>query len=603
MTAKTRTPGLPIATTKQAALWIRSQLAREPWRAALAVLFAVVGAAAILVPVYVLGRLVDDVLAGADTSVIGAVIVQILLAALAAGVLAGAANYLISKVGETVLANLRERALEHALLLPLPVLEKAGKGDLLSRINEDVAAIAKFVSNVLPAAVFSLTLVALSYVAIFSIDYRIGLGASIAVPFGLIVLWVYLPRVGPTIAAERVAMSARSQALVSGMQGLPTVHAYGLENDQLNHIDAASQRARARILSSTQGLSRVVSAGKIVQYIGLAVVFYISFVLIRDDQQITVGEATIVALLFYRLFAPMQNLLFSFNEIQAAVEGIRRLVGLINSEMVREKGSGTEPQGAGLELENLQFSYDGHTTVLHDVSISIAEGERVALVGSTGAGKTTVAAIAAGTLKPDRGQAKIGGVDLSELGSKTLRKHVAIISQEVHVFSGPLFEDLRLANPFADHDALHNALHTVGALHWVENLPEGIATMVGEGGYQLTAAQAQQVALARLVLADPAVAILDEATAEAGSAGAHELEHFAYEATQGRTALIVAHRLTQAARADRVVVLERGRVIEDGPHAKLLKSKGRYAELWSAWEGRAKDSVNDDDIEAQQAGT
>ncbi|WP_149361670.1 ABC transporter ATP-binding protein [Lolliginicoccus suaedae] len=588
--------GLPIATSRQAAVWLRSMLAREPLQVSFAVLFSIIGAIATIVPVYVLGRLVDDVLDGAATSRITSVIVQILLAAIVAGLLTGAATYLVGKTGETILANLRERALEHALLLPLPVLEEAGKGDLLTRINDDVAAIARFVRNSLASMMSTFTLVVLSIAAVTLIDYRLGLGAAVAIPLGLIVLRLHLPRTRRAITQERHATSHRAQALIAGMQGVPTVRAYGLEHEQTAQISEASSQAREQILAGYQSLSRLVSAGKIVQYIGLGAVLAISFMLIQQGQQITIGEATIAALLFYRLFAPMQDILFSFNDIQAAGEGMRRLVGLINSEVVRERGRNDLPADATLELEGISHSYDGTTIVVRDVSLTIAAGERVALVGSTGAGKTTVAAIAAGVLRPSSGQASIGGVDLAELGSRDLRKQVAIISQEVHVFSGPLFEDLRLANPFAGDDDLQAALHTVGAYAWVHNLPEGIATMVGEGGYQLTAAQAQQIALARLVLANPPVAVLDEATAEAGSAGARELEHYAYEATEGRTTLIVAHRLTQAARADRVIVLEHGRIIEQGPHRELLKRGGRYAELWNAWEGRDKDSINDDDL-------
>lgn len=577
---------LPVATTRQTAVWMRAALRRDPWRAAFAIFFSIVAAVAIIIPVFVLGRLVDDVIAGAPTSRIVLVIIEIGLAALAAGLLSGAAAYLLSRVGETVLANLRERALEHALLLPVRVIERAGKGDLLSRVNDDVAAIARVVGNALPATVASLTLAFLSHVALLLIDYRLALGALVAVPLGLVVLAWYLPRSGPMFAAERVALAHRSEALVSGMQGLPTVHAYGLEQEQVSNIRNASGAARDEMLTSFRELTRFVARGKLAQYVGLAAVLGISFLLVRNGQQITVGEATIAALLYHRLFSPMQGILFAFNDIQAARESARRLVGLINSEVVREAGTSVTPENARLELRNLEFSYDGATPVLHGVSVTLEPGERVALVGSTGAGKTTVAAIAAGSLRPDSGTAQIGGVNIADLGVRDLRKHVAIISQEVHLFSGPLFEDLRLANPFADHDALYAALRKVGALGWVEALPEGIATMVGEGGYQLSAARAQQIALARLVLADPAVAILDEATAEAGSAGARELEHYAYEATKGRTALIVAHRLTQAARADRVVVLERGRVVEEGPHTELLRRGGRYAELWNAWEGR-----------------
>lgn len=207
----------------------------------------------------------------------------------------------------------------------------------------------------------------------------------------------------------------------------------------------------------------------------------------------------------------------------------------------------------------------------------------MALVGRSGAGKTTVAGLIAGIHPARTGTVELGGVALAALSSAVRRRTVAVVSQEVHVFVGPLGADLRLARPKATDDELRRALETVGAASWVRRLPAGLDTIVGSGGHRLDATQAQQVALARLVLADPAVAVLDEASAEAGSAGARVLEAAADGALAGRSALVVAHRLSQAAAADRIVVMDAGMVVETGPHEELVAAGGVYATLWAAW--------------------
>ncbi len=581
------TEHLPIADRAQTARWLRGELRARWGEAAGAFAVGLLAAAAAVTPVYALGVLVDRVRAGAPSSDIVWITVVIVAAALVAGVTTAVSNYLFARLGGRILATLREDVVARAITLPATRLERVGKGELMSRVGPDVAAVNKAVTDVLPTMTFSTLLALLSVAAMVGIDWRLGLAGLVTVPLYVLALRWYLPRSAPGYAVERAAVGERSQLLLESVQGLRTVHAYRLEAPHLQGIDVASARARDVSVSVFGFFTRFVGRINRAEFVGLTVIVVTGFLLVRSGD-VTVGGTAAAAVLFHRLFNPVGMLLYTFDELQAGGAGLARLVGVvaIPDEPRTVSAEGQAPVDGTLEVAGVRYAYPGGGDVLHGVSLRIEPGRRVALVGSTGAGKSTLAAVAAGILRPAAGSASIGGMPVALMDPALLRSQVAIISQETHVFAGPLIEDLRLARPGATAEEVDAALATVGATEWVRALPDGVDTVVGEGGHELTAARAQQVALARLVLADPAVAILDEATAEAGSFGARDLEDSALAATAGRTTLVVAHRLTQARSADRVVVLEDGRVAQEGSHDELLLAGGRYAELWAAWEAR-----------------
>jgi len=571
---------LPVATPGQTGGWLLAQLRGRRLELAVTLAVGLVAATASVLPVAALGRLVDLVREGAHPAALFPIAVVVVTAALIGGVASGATTALVSRLGERILATLREETVGIALRLPATVLDRAGRGDLLSRVGADVAAIGTAAAEVLPTVISAVLLAALSVTAMFGLDWRLGLAGLAAMPLYLAALRWYLPRSAPIYARERAAIGARSQLLMESLQGVRTVHAYRIEDRHLTAIDGASAHARDLSIGVFTLFTRFVGRINRAELVGLATILAAGFWFVRAGW-VTVGETAAAAVLFHRLFNPIGMILFTFDEIQEAGAGLARLVG-VGTLPVAPAGD-IRLDKADLELDHVCFAYDERVPVLREITLRVAPGERVALVGSTGAGKTTVASIAAGILRPQRGTAYAGGIPVDDLAPGV----IAVISQETHVFAGPLVEDVRLARPSATFLEVRQALATVGALDWAVALPDGLDTLVGEGGHPLTAAQGQQLALARLVLLDPAVAILDEATAEAGSAGARALEEAALAATRGRTTLLVAHRLTQAATADRIVVLEHGTVLEEGTHTELVTAGGRYAELWAAWQSRS----------------
>ncbi|WP_422752076.1 ABC transporter ATP-binding protein [Micromonospora sp. WMMD708] len=574
-------PMLPVAGPRESRAWLGAQLRARRGAACGTLVVGLLAAATAIVPAYAFGLLVDRVRAGGGTGVLVPVAVLIATAAVVGGAATGVSAHLIRRLGAGILADLRERTLDVALRLPVAVLDRAGRGDLVSRVGADVSAIDRAVTEVLPTLVSALLLATISLGTIVGIDWRLGLAGAVAVPLYVLASRWYLPRAAPAYAAERVAIASRSQRFVESVQGIGTVHAYRLEDRHLGGIADASARARDLSTSVFALYTRFVGRINAAELAGLGSVLVVGFLLVRREA-VTLGEVSAAALLLHRLFGPVLQLMVTFDKAQDAGASLARLVGVLRTDPDRRAG-GTAPATHDLVLDGVGFSYDGATPVLRDVSLRVGAGRVVALVGSTGAGKTTVASIAAGVLRPGRGVATLGGVPVPELPART----IALVSQETHVFAGPLAEDLRLARPHASPQELTAALARVGALTWALTLPDGLDTVVGEGGHPLTAAQAQQLALARVVLLDPAVVVLDEATAEAGSAGARDLEQAAAAALAGRTALVVAHRLTQAVTADHIVVMDRGEIVESGPHAELIAADGSYARLWAAWTARA----------------
>jgi ATP-binding cassette subfamily C protein len=590
-------PVLPIATSRQSLTGLLRALRKYPLDCALALLLTALASVGVVVVPLLLGRLVDTVRsAGQSTAGLDAELVTLLLltavAVLLGAVFMALAHRATERLGARIAADLREQVLARALGIESRLLERVGSGDVASRVTEDME---NFVAAVpLVAAVFSAaTTVVVSTAGFATLDWRLALAFTVVFPIYWLSLRAYLPRAGPLYARERRSAAERARVMLESLHGLSTVQAYDMADLQARRVERASEETLVAGLAALRLFLWVSKPMNVAEAVGLSSVLVVGYWLV-DGAGVTVGEVTAAALLFHRLFSPLGTLLLSFDEVQRAGAALARIIGvtLMPPPLPRPN---RPPEGmVAITAGGIRHSYDEGRDVVRGVDLVIPAGTSLAIVGASGAGKTTLAAILAGGFPATAGQCVLtdtrGDVVIDGLAADQLRDWIGMISQEVHAFAGSLRDDLTFARPDSSDQQIWAALRTLGASTWVAALPEGLDTRVGAGEYPMTAAQLQHLALVRLMLRNPPVVVLDEATAESGSSGARDLDEAAAALVAGRTAIVVAHRLSQARACDRIAVMNDGLIDEIGTHDELVVLGGRYAELWTAWSIRASDS-------------
>ena len=541
-----------------------------------------------LIPAWVIGKIINLATTNTlHTDNITRLVIFLLISSLSFALLTFLARTQSYKLGETIFATLREEFLASVLALPLIDVERAGTGDLLSRTTNDVEALSRTVRFALPEWMVAILQAVLTLVAMLLISPLASIGAIVSIPFLVFSTRTYLKFAPPGYRRERMSYATMSGTISETAEGARTIDAHRLSARQSRRIESDINESYFSeiytLLLRMNWFPTVESAFALAVATTLAWSGWLAL-----HHHLSIGAATTLTLYVVQVNDPLDRIIMWLDELQIGQTSLARLIG-VSVVTDNRPTIGPEPTSEVIVMDDVHYSYRAGRDVLKGITLTVRPGERLAIVGPSGAGKSTIGRLLAGIDAPRQGSVTVGGFALAGLPLDTLRRHVALVTQEHHIFIGSLLENLSLAKPDATSEEIESCLASVDALEWATALPQGLETELGTTGFSLTPAQAQQLALARLVLANPHTLVLDEATALLDPRAARHLERSMSAVMSGRTVIAIAHRLHTAHDADRVCVVVDGKIAELGTHDELVALNGQYASLWRSWRNESQE--------------